>query len=353
MKPTRALVLALLLASAPALALASPSASVDVDAFIRKDVFNDIQISPDGQYYAATVPREDRTILVILRRSDNKITASVDDGKNTHIAGFVWVSRERLLITMARKFGARDQPAQTGELYGINVDGSRAGVLVGGSAKSQSAFKSQSVVASFVDDLPQDDENVIISTDPYAGNANTLAERMNVRTGHRITVARSPVVNAGFVTDTDGVVRFAAGAASDRKTKLYYRAGKDAEWTLVNDEAATGLSMGAIGFSKDNKIAYLEAQQEKGPNLIVAYDTVTGQRTPLLRDDDSDPSGVIHDAGGAVVGAQFLRRPPPQRFLRRNLRRKRACTGAWKRPSRARACWSPRTADGRQLMQHV
>ena len=103
------MVLAVLLASAPA--LANATTAVDVDAFIRKDVFNDIRISPDGQYYAATVPREDRTILVILRRSDNQITASVDDGKNTHIAGFAWVSKERLLITMARKFGARDQPA--------------------------------------------------------------------------------------------------------------------------------------------------------------------------------------------------------------------------------------------------
>lgn len=351
MKPTRAMVLAVLLASAPA--LANATTAVDVDAFIRKDVFNDIRISPDGQYYAATVPREDRTILVILRRSDNQITASVDDGKNTHIAGFTWVSKERLLITMARKFGARDQPAHTGELYGINVDGSRAGVLVGGSAKTQSSIKSQSVVASLVDDLPQDDENVIISADPYAGNAHTLAERMNVRTGRRTTVARSPVVNAGFTTDTHGVVRFAAGAASDRNTKLYYRAGEDAEWTLVNDEAVTGLSMGSIGFSKDNKIAYLEAQQEKGPNVILAYDTLTGQRTPVMRDDDSDPNGFIHEAGGAVVGASFYDGHRRNAFFDESSPEARLHRSLEEAFGGQAVHVTSRTADGRQLMLHV
>ncbi|MFC5577473.1 alpha/beta hydrolase family protein [Lysobacter niabensis] len=351
MKPTQAIVLALLLAGAPA--LANTSTGVDVDAFIRKDVFNDIQISPDGQYYAATVPREDRTILVILRRSDNEITASVDDGRNTHIAGFVWVSKERLLVTMARKFGALDQPAQTGELYGINVDGSRAGVLVGGSAKSQSSIKSQSVVASLVDDLLQDDENVIISTDPYAGNAHTLAERMNVRTGRRTTVARSPVVNAGFTTDIHGVVRFAVGAASDRKAKLYYRAGEDAEWTLVNDEATTGLSMSAIGFSADNKVAYLEAQQEKGPNAILAYDAATGQRTTLLRDDDSDPSGIIRDARGAVVGASFYDGRRRNAFFDESSAEARMYRGLEQAFSGQAVLVTSRTADGRQLMVHV
>ncbi|QSX80128.1 S9 family peptidase [Lysobacter solisilvae] len=341
--------MAALLATAPALAAPAP---VDVNAFIRKDIFNDIQISPDGQFFAATVPREDRTILVILRRSDNQVTATVDDGRHSHVAGFTWASASRLLVTMARKFGSLDSPGGTGEIYGVDVDGQHAGVLVGGSAKSQNARKSQSVIAQLVDDLPHDDQYVIIGAHPYEGQAYTLAERMDVRTGRRTTVARSPVVNADFTTDTQGVVRFAAGADSSRRVKLYYRAGPDAEWTLVNDESQTGLDMSPIGFSPDNKTAYLEAEQASGPNAILAFDTVSGERRQVMRDDQSDPAGAIRDANGAVVGFSFYDGARRTAFLDETSSEAQLYRTLEKTFGQAVHVTS-RTADGRKLLLQV
>src|SRR3546814_8373637 len=54
------------------------SAQVDVEPYVRKDAFQTIEISPDGRYLAATVPKEDRTGVVILQRGDLKVTASLD-----------------------------------------------------------------------------------------------------------------------------------------------------------------------------------------------------------------------------------------------------------------------------------
>src|SRR5688500_6045604 len=87
--------------------MGAPSAAgaVDVQAYVKKDRFNDIKLSPKGDYYAATIALEDRTALVILRRSDNKLTANFRMGKNTHVENFEWVNPERVLITMAEKFG--------------------------------------------------------------------------------------------------------------------------------------------------------------------------------------------------------------------------------------------------------
>jgi hypothetical protein len=59
-------------------------AQVDVGAFVRKDKFDDIKLSPNGDYYAATVRLEDRTGLAIMLRSGNKLTAHFVLGKNTH-----------------------------------------------------------------------------------------------------------------------------------------------------------------------------------------------------------------------------------------------------------------------------
>jgi hypothetical protein len=75
-------------------ALATPT--VDVASFVKKDRFHDIKLSPTGDYYAATVLLEDQTGLAIIRRADNVMTGSFRLGKNTHVADFWWVNKERV-----------------------------------------------------------------------------------------------------------------------------------------------------------------------------------------------------------------------------------------------------------------
>lgn len=59
---------------------AVPADAVDIDRFLRKDTFEKLTISPTGDYFAATVPFEDRTALVILRRSDRKLLGTFPSG---------------------------------------------------------------------------------------------------------------------------------------------------------------------------------------------------------------------------------------------------------------------------------
>lgn len=58
------------------MAAGTATAQVDVGAYIKKDKFADIKLSPSGAYLAATVPMEDKTALAIMRRSDNSIGAT-------------------------------------------------------------------------------------------------------------------------------------------------------------------------------------------------------------------------------------------------------------------------------------
>ncbi|MDZ4378438.1 MAG: hypothetical protein U0973_09805, partial [Xanthomonadaceae bacterium] len=40
---------------------------IPLEDFLKDDAFGTIEISPNGDYLAATVPMEDRTSLIILR----------------------------------------------------------------------------------------------------------------------------------------------------------------------------------------------------------------------------------------------------------------------------------------------
>lgn len=298
--------------------IAQAAPGMGVAGFVKPDSFDQIKISPDGKYYAATVPAEDNSILVILDRADNKPTGGFGLGKNTYIADFEWVNSERVVFGTARKFGALERPQLTGNLYAMNADGSGKDILVGQDVNVMSTGthiqtkKAEMIAAFLVDDLPGDDKNVLILARPFSGDTYNRVEKMDVYSGKRVPVARSPVRNADYLADGNGVVRFAWGSDLQNANKLYYRAADSSDWTKtedwkeLNNEAASDHVEVPLGFSSDNRYAYLQVEQASGPDAIVAFDTTDGSRKTVLHDSVGDPGWIIRALGkphGAPVGA--------------------------------------------------
>jgi len=301
--------LAALLAAVPALA------QVDIDAFLRKDRIGSIKLSPTGAYYAATMPLADRTVLVIMRRSDKALTAKVEGAKNSGVAEFEWVDDERVLVAMSRKFGTLDQPQRTGELHAINADGSAGKLLIGHDVERY--LKGEPLRAAYlVDTLPKDPRNVLIATSTYGANPNTQIERLNLYTGRRNVVAHAPIGRAGFAVDGNGQIRFARGADNQNVSKLYYRDDNEAQWRLLNDEAQSQRVEAPLGFSTDGATVWLQVESPQGPDAVVAMDVASGERRELLRDDQVDPYAIIHDpVDQTPVGAWFMKDRLYSRFF--------------------------------------
>lgn len=316
---------ATLAAWAAAAMLCLPVASataVDLEQYLKRDTFTDIKLSPGGDYYAATVPMEDRTALAILSRKDGKITGSFVPPRNNHATTFNWVNNERVLIGLAEKFGSLDTPQLTGELYAINANGGRGELLVGYRVESKGPGtriqpkKVESVAAFLIDTVPQDDRNVLVSIWPFTEDPYTRVDRLDVNSGRRQTVARSPVRRADFTSDAQGHIRFAHGAAADNVNKLYHREPNGSTWNLVNDEGVSKRIETALGFSEDGKLAYLSVEQANGPDAIVSWDPVSEKRTELLRDPVVDPDRLIYRPGTRIpVGALYLGDTPRTRFF--------------------------------------
>ncbi|WP_312319415.1 S9 family peptidase [Stenotrophomonas sp.] len=311
------------LAAATLLCLPVATATaVDLEPYLKRDSFTDIKLSPGGEYYAATVPMEDRTAVAIISRATNKIEGSFVPPRNNHASSFDWVNNERVLIGLAEKFGSLDEPRPTGELYAMNANGGRGELLVGYRVESQGPGtriqpkKVEPVAAFLIDSVPQQDRSVLIAVWPFSEDPFTRVDKMDVASGRRQTVARSPVRRADFVSDLQGEVRFAHGAGSDNVNKLYYREAKGSTWKLINDEAVTGRVESAQGFSEDGKLAYLRVEQPNGPDAIVSWDPLTDARVEVLRDPVVDPNQLIFRPGTRIpVGALFLGDKPRTRFF--------------------------------------
>ena len=299
-------------------------AAVDLEGYLKKDTFTAIKISPTGEYLAAIVPYEDRTGLVIMRRSDNQLTAQFQMERNSHVQTFDWVNDGRVVMSMAEKIGELVKPRPTGELYAINADGTGADILVGqrvvgrGLGTKIQTKKAENVAAWLVDELPESDNTVVISVSPLTMSSDpyTRADRLDVYSGRRQQIASAPVRRATFLTDNSGEVRFASGADSDNRQRLYYRAAAGSNWELIHTVGDDGLTQEPIGFSEDGRVAYLQVDQPKGPDAIVAFDTVDRTRTEVLRDDVADPLRVIYRSGTHTpVGALYASGKPRTEFF--------------------------------------
>ncbi len=302
--------------------LMADAAEVNLDHFLRRDAFTDIKLSPGGEYYAATIPFEKETALAILRVADGKLVGQFMPPQHNHAYRFDWVSDDRVLIELAQKLGSLDMPQRTGELYSLRANTSSGLLLVGYRVDAQetgshiSGKKAEHVAAFLTDDLPADDRNVLIAVSPFTADPYTRLEKMDVSTGRRTPVTRSPVRRGSFTTDGQGQARFAHGAGADNVNKLFYRERNGANWAMINDEAVTGRIEDAIGFSADGTLAYLQIEQADGPDKIVSWNPATDERKDVLQDPVVDPSRIIHRPGTAIpVGALYLGDTPRTRFF--------------------------------------
>ena len=296
-------------AAAPTIPLAEA-----IEQVVRQPAFEDVALSPNGDYLAVTVPTGDKTVLAVLRRSDRAITSVFKMHGKTHVAEFEWVNPTRLLLSIGQRFDSREQPYPTGEVYGLDAEGKAGGILAGPRAGVQQTgtnLKVRDDGRSFVfimDGLRKDADEALVSAYPIgsSGNPITRAERMDVETGRRRVVARAPVARADFLADHAGEVRFATGSDVRNRSITYVREAQGEDWRLVNDEGESGRVVRPVGFSADNATAYLRVTHAEGPDGIEAMDMATGVRREIARDAVADPAAILRDpATGEPIGVRY------------------------------------------------
>lgn len=287
---------------------------IPVEKFFQPNQFANIKISPTGEYLAATLPAENRTVLVILKRSDMSVTGKVVLESKAHVGWFNWVNPERILFMAGKKEGRLSQPTAVNGIFGVNFDGSKQGRV----------DKNQEGVSKFVkfsplgvmDTLRDDDNNVLV----YIYN-ETAAEyqvnKMNVYTGKLTAIpARAPGSNATFYSDNKGVVRFVSSTKESLNTKLYYRIADREDWTAFHDQSDNNLNAWPIGYSADSTIVYLRFEEKSGPDAVYEFDSKTGQKKLLFKDDNVDPDMILSSPiDGATYGFRYLDGKPKIRYI--------------------------------------
>ncbi len=302
----RLFALALLLAAHP-VAAATSAAELTLKDFWKHSEFEQIQVSPDGKYLAATVPDEDTRALVIFTRNDRKVTGVARFTDKRQVGAFAWVNNERVAFTMSDRGGRLVRPVARGELLFMRADGKDKAAYAGGRR------------GSLLTQTLRDGGDWVVVTDYLpSGRRNetdTVVYRVNAKTGKGQKLAFSPVPNAQILVDTEGQARIASGFLGYHKTEVHYYDLDSKNWRKIWEETEPGFTMQPLAMHGDGKRFYAQMTEKTGPDGIYLVDE-KGTRELVARDEVSDPSGLIYSLDGKdVLGVVFASTMPRREWF--------------------------------------
>ncbi len=278
------------------------AAAVPLADFSRHAQYQDVKISPDGDYLAASAMVGGRTVLALIHLADMK-GANVVPRNGDDLAGFWWVAPHRVMYTVGERVGGLEAPMSTGELYAVDADGGNANILFGyrvgedhGATHIEHAV-SERASGRLIAPLRDDPRHALIETYPWdvsSIGAVPEAWKIDLGNGTKVRVATAPMRNASFMADNKGNVRFAWGKDVDQKIKVYYRTGEGADWQRIFDEGADGKRMQPLMFDRAGKSAYFGCPGDNGAGGICRWDATSRQLTTLWAGNGSDPTELMY-----------------------------------------------------------
>jgi dipeptidyl aminopeptidase/acylaminoacyl peptidase len=211
--------------------------SLSIESFSKSSEYSQVKLSPDGRYISFISKPEGKSILVILNAKNFQVSHAVKFPDNAQVGVYSWVSDERIVLQKEYLKGWQDHPQYHGELFAVNADGSRGKYLVGYQGEMQTGSRLKKATplygTSFVlDPLTHDNRKMLIVTYPWSSNTEpyTVVYEVDLFSGHRRKVTRSPSRMAQFLTDHEGSVRVAVSTDDYISSTIYTRGKSGGEW---------------------------------------------------------------------------------------------------------------------------
>lgn len=348
--------------------VAGAASPVPLKDFARHDEFRAAKISPNGDYLAVTMLIDGQVALGIIELKTRKVTGQLRFQKGSEVADFDWVGPKRVVVSVAKSFGPLDQPALTGELYGIDADGSRRTYLFGYRGADQTSgaatteVRAEFASAFLFNPLINDPLGALVRVYRWrnAGDArgvrDPLIERLDVYSGKRERVAALPGYEpAQAVAGRSGELRFAVTTDDGQEPRLYARdAGAPGGWKEVRQPRAAPEEVDLHLATADGSAVFLTSDEGGARECLREYRMDTGTfvdrlckeagavGVPVFSLDESALIGVRHEDGRPDL--EVLDAGHPDALLLRSL--VKAFGG-----QRVRV--TSRTADGQKLVIFV
>ncbi|WP_461538624.1 alpha/beta hydrolase family protein [Spongorhabdus nitratireducens] len=255
-----------------------------IDDFVTWGKYRNIKISPTGKYFSATVREQGKNKVVVINRKSMQVTGVINFSGRSQPGKTFWVNDERIVAHVLKSTGSLDTPRDFGNVFAMNADGSRKKYIFGYQSEHGRSTDGLMSVLSWLKDDPK---HILVASTALSLNSSNrvTAYKLNVYTGKRRKVAKSPARYGGLLADSNGQVRFATGKLVEGEKNfqlLHYRKDNNSDWELLKKSEETSADISLIGFSDDNKKVYLTSSRKHGDetadtNGLFSFDVESGQ----------------------------------------------------------------------------
>jgi dipeptidyl aminopeptidase/acylaminoacyl peptidase len=306
--PLRHLLLALI--AVMALDVLPSTALAEAEAFARMPTFADIEISPDGHYFAARFNSKNKYVVGVFAIVGNEIkyVYGFEESETLSVNWFEWASSERLLVstgfTGRRRARGVVQTSET-RLVFLDVTTNEVTALFK-PKKGERPVQIQDNIVSF---LPSDPDHMLLQY-PLADPSQPSVFRVNLNkpTRHSLVVGAHRGV-LSWMADHDGDVRLGSGVRNDSKAHLEVRKKGEKKWLDLSHRVnVDNLSFRPLGFADQPNLLYVMSNHEGDPSGLYYFDIAADQFGSLIyKHPTVDISSVrIDGATGELLSVNFV-----------------------------------------------
>lgn len=282
---------------------ASQAKVLPTEYFTKPAQFKSVKLSPDGLHFAATVPKENKTTLVIVDIKTMKPVQSFSFDQNEHVSKFYWASSSRLVYSKVYQRKDKETKTNKGDWYAANIDGSQYLQIFGASDKKSKLRSKHGLDASakVISMLPNDPHHILIEAKNKRGDFDDPVKifKVNIDNKKRSLITKTPLGKMKIIFNVDGTPIIASGKNRAGKKKKYLY--QEQSWHEIAKESPLR-KYALISVSADQKTLYLRKPIKKGSTqALYSYDFATKEITLLFNDPIVDIEGYIKEPGTDII----------------------------------------------------
>jgi dienelactone hydrolase len=262
--------------------------------FAKDAEFKQIKLSPNGKYYAALAPKENRTILAIIDRDAFKIVTHVSTRSNEHVTEFYWANDDRIIYKTGRVSDYDDHGGSFHQIYAMNRDGKKHIPIFGfaqdGKQTGTRLNKNRGPIYAWghiLHLLPDDPNHILVRAvfmQNEADSGHTIF-KVNIKTTRRKKLTVTPFGNFRMVANNDGTQFYGSGVSpkGEHKSFLY----EDDEWTEIKSGHVLD-DYHVVAFDSDNNSLFLETHLNGKTNALFKYSLKDNKINMLFHNPEHD-----------------------------------------------------------------
>ena len=271
-------------------ATATKASAIPLETFLRRPEFNDMSLSPNGDFLAAISPFKGRGNLVVINlaeRSRRLLTSF----ETTDVANFYWVNNKRICMRVADGQDVTGNFTYRGT-FCVNTDGSDFSDFTRIDKKS-TLDAGRVILFNPVRAVGGDSVEYIVAMPARSRSSNDLY-RFNTITGrYTLLTFDSPGDVNRWVLDRNRVARIAVtseprqGKETFTRIGIWHRESADAKWEKLFENRQTwgqtvGDAMSPIAFDFDNTTLYMASNVGRDKMAVYKYDIKTKKLGELV-----------------------------------------------------------------------